>query len=379
MKEKWDLYIPFLERTFQMLKPNGMMTYIIPDAYNSNKYSEASHDLFLREATIRRIDFCSGIDIFDAGVHNTILFFSKQFGGASIPLRVLHSAPDVEQFFTDYQILPSRSQREMGPSLFKPQERIGATRFDHVVLSRICYISKGMAIHAHEVKAPGEFKAEDLVASRRDARHPKQYVEGKDIERWATRPNRFLEYGTTRSPKKLSRPTFPELFEVPAKLISMDIAAERTVVTLDKSKLFHNHSAWSFVPWHFLKGIKNRSIKKTAVYRSEVKAATMPEITRDDLEIISLSFKAEYLVAVMNSSFAQHWLSAERRNILHLYPDDWKQLPIPVASKAEQHSISSLVTKLCESIQSGAPSTEISSIEAKIDATVNDVIRRAAR
>jgi len=236
-----------------------------------------------------------------------------------------------------------------------------------------------MAIHAHEVKAPGEFKAEDLVASRRDARHPKQYVEGKDIERWATRPNRFLEYGTTRSPKKLSRPTFPELFEVPAKLISMDIAAERTVVTLDKSKLFHNHSAWSFVPWHFLKGIKNRSIKKTAVYRSEVKAATMPEITRDDLEIISLSFKAEYLVAVMNSSFAQHWLSAERRNILHLYPDDWKQLPIPVASKAEQHSISSLVTKLCESIQSGAPSTEISSIEAKIDATVNDVIRRAAR
>jgi len=114
MKEKWDLYIPFLERTFQMLKPNGMMTYIIPDAYNSNKYSEASHDLFLREATIRRIDFCSGIDIFDAGVHNTILFFSKQFGGASIPLRVLHSAPDVEQFFTDYQILPSRSQREMG-------------------------------------------------------------------------------------------------------------------------------------------------------------------------------------------------------------------------------------------------------------------------
>jgi len=379
LKEKWDLYIPFLERTFQMLKPSGMMTYIIPDSYNSNKYSEASHDLFLREATIHRIDFCSGVNIFNAGVHNTILFFRKQFGGASIPRRVLHTAPDVEQFLADYQILPSCSQLEMGPSLFKPQERIGATRFDHVVLWRICYISKGMALHAHEEKAPGEFKAEDLISSRRDARHPKQYVEGKDIERWATNPTKFLEYETSRSPKKLSRPTFPELFEVPTKLISMDIAAERTVVTLDKSEVFHNHSAWSFVPWHLLKGVKNRSIKKTAVYRSEVKAATMPAITRDDLEKISLSFTAEYLVAVMNSSFAQQWLSAERRNKLHLYPDDWKQLPIPVASKDEQKMMVGLVTKLCASIQSGAKSEEISSIEAKIDAAVNDVIRRTSK
>jgi hypothetical protein len=118
LKEKWDLYIPFLERTFQMLKPCGMMAYIIPDAYNSNKYSEASHDLFLREATIHRIDFCSGVNIFNAGVHNTILFIRKQVGPDSIPMRVLHSAPDVEQFLNERQELTSRSQLEMGEALF---------------------------------------------------------------------------------------------------------------------------------------------------------------------------------------------------------------------------------------------------------------------
>jgi adenine-specific DNA-methyltransferase len=280
---------------------------------------------------------------------------------------------------SESQVLNTHSQSEMGQALFKPQVRSKATTFDYIILERTCYISVGMVLNSHETKAPGEFIAEDLISTKSDARHPKRYVEGKDIERWATTRNSFLEYGTRRSPGKVRRATFPELYEVPVKLISMDIAAAQPVVTLDRTGLFHNHSAWSFVPWHLLKGVKNRSIKKTAVYRSEVKAATMPKITRDDLEKISLLFMAEYLVAVMNSSFAQQWLSAERRNKLHLYPDDWKQLPIPVASKDEQHAISRLVTKLCESIQSGAKPTETSSIEAKIDAAVNDVIRRTSR
>ena len=154
----------------------------------------------------------------------------------------------------------------------------------------------------------------------------------------------------------------------------MDIAADRTVVTLDKSQLFHNHSAWSFVSWHLLKGVTNRSIKKTAVYRNEVTSATMPETTRDELEKISKSFMAEYLVAVMNSNFAQQWLSGERRNKLHLYPDDWKQLPIPVASSDEQRAVARLVVKLCDKISGGATVAEIASIEAKIDSAVNDII-----
>ena len=159
----------------------------------------------------------------------------------------------------------------------------------------------------------------------------------------------------------------------------MDIAADRTVVTLDKSQLFHNHSAWSFVPWHLLKGVKNRSIKKTAVYRNEVTSATMPEITRDERKKISKSFTAEYLVAVMNSGFAQQWLSGERRNKLHLYPDDWKQLPIPVVSGDEQRAVARLVTKLCDKIGGGASGAEIAAIEAKIDSAVNDIIKRTSK
>jgi restriction endonuclease S subunit len=100
---------------------------------------------------------------------------------------------------------------------------------------------------------------------------------------------------------------------------------------------------------------------------------------RDEYEEISKHYDPKYLLAVMNSTFARNFLNERRSSKLDIYPDDWKQLPIPVASKDEQHAISRLVTKLCESIQSGAKSTELSTIEAKIDAAVNDVIRRTSR
>ena len=65
LHEKWGLYIPFLERAFQKLRANGQMIFIIPDAYNSNKYTLKSHEFFLKNSTVARIDFCSEIAIFE--------------------------------------------------------------------------------------------------------------------------------------------------------------------------------------------------------------------------------------------------------------------------------------------------------------------------
>ena len=53
-----------------------------------------------------------------------------------------------------------------------------------VPLNKICYITKGMVVHADEKRAPGAFKMKDLVSNTRDQRHPKPFVEGKHLERW---------------------------------------------------------------------------------------------------------------------------------------------------------------------------------------------------
>ncbi len=59
--EKWDLYIPFLERSYQLLRETGEMAFIISDAYNVAKYAHRSHQFFVQATSIKRIDFCSDI------------------------------------------------------------------------------------------------------------------------------------------------------------------------------------------------------------------------------------------------------------------------------------------------------------------------------
>ncbi len=87
--EKWDLYIPFLERAFQLLATSGRMTYIVSDSYCTAKYARKSHSFFLTKSWLERIDFCSDIDLFDAGINNVIIHFSKKEGGElHTPVRV---------------------------------------------------------------------------------------------------------------------------------------------------------------------------------------------------------------------------------------------------------------------------------------------------
>jgi hypothetical protein len=124
-----------------------------------------------------------------------------------------------------------------------------------------------MVIHADDRQAQGLFRAEDVVSEIKDGAHPKPYVEGKDIVRWAVNRMRFLEYGTQRAPAMFSRPTFPELHHAKEKLLALRMCGDKPAVHYDDLQLFSNHTVTVLVPWHLLKGVVNRSIDKSAKYR----------------------------------------------------------------------------------------------------------------
>ena len=141
------------------------------------------------------------------------------------------------------------------------------------------------------------------------------------LDRWQAARNKWLEWGTKRAPSLFSRPTFPEIYSAPEKMISIDLAAGlgEQKVAYDANQLRHNHSAWSFVPWHYLKDVRNRSLKKSARYADEAKPGdNLPD--RGKLETLSRCFDAKYLVAVMNSKVARRYLMKHRRSNIHLFP-----------------------------------------------------------
>ena len=336
--EKWDLYIPFIERSYKLLKPGGFTTLIVSDAYCHSKYAQKSQNWFLKNSRILRLDFFSKVKIFDAAVRNVTYLFQQAEGSKQKPERRVHY-PE----FGAINLLPTNAQRELTYRVFFPED----TDFQSplvltVTLYEICYITKGMVVHAHEKKARGEFELRDLVSDVRDEDHPKPFVEGKHLARWLPATNKWLEWGTERAPDLFSRPTFPELYRVKEKLISVDMAAgvEKLRVVYDDQKLYHNHSAWSFIPWRSLSGVRNRSIKKQTRYSDEMPHPDLPQ--REELEDTSRRFAVKFLLGVMNSTAARDFLRAHRRSNIHLYPDDWKKLPIPDVSLSNKNQLLNL-------------------------------------
>ena len=237
-------------------------------------------------------------------------------------------------------------------------------------LDSICYISVGMVAHADEKVAQGAFELDDLVSDIRDAKHPKPFVEGKHLERWLPADQKWLEWGTDRAPALFRRQTFPQLYTASEKLISVDMSAgvAKLRVAYDDKQLLHNHSAWSFVPWHALAGVRNNSLKKAARYRGE--KPPRPDLPkREELEATSRRFAVKYLLGVMNSAAAQDFLRANRRSNIHLYPDDWKKLPIPDVPPAEQQPIAALVDQILTAKRADLPA-DLTALEVDLNARV---------
>jgi hypothetical protein len=123
-----------------------------------------------------------------------------------------------------------------------------------------------------------------------------------------------------------------------------------------------------FVLWHSLAGVRNNSIKKAARYRGE--KPPRPDLPkREELEATSRRFAVKNLLAVINSSTARDSLRANRRSNIHLYPDDWKKLPIPDATPKQQDPIVELVDKILNTLRSD-PHADVSRMETELDEKV---------
>jgi adenine-specific DNA-methyltransferase len=167
--EKWDLFVPFIEKGFKLLKNSGITTMIVSDAYCHSKYAQKSQSWFLKNSRILRLDFCADLKIFDAAVHNVIYFFQQADGTHHTPERRAH-----RETFGKVTTLPSDEQKKLTHRAFFPEDgETQAFACTTICLDVICYISKGIVVHANEKVAQGAFELNDRGAdSHGKARQP---------------------------------------------------------------------------------------------------------------------------------------------------------------------------------------------------------------
>ncbi|MFX0063987.1 MAG: Eco57I restriction-modification methylase domain-containing protein, partial [Candidatus Hermodarchaeota archaeon] len=329
--EKWDLYVAFIELGFWLLKPQGILTYIVSDAFCTAKYAKKSRDLLLKSGFLYQIDFFPDIILFEeVGVNSIILHYQKGQNIQNLPTkRAIHKTMD------EIERIESLNPAEIGELIFRQDLNLDLLKLNAIKLKlgEICFISKGMVLNSDEKKYKSEFKKEDLISSLKNEIHSKEYITGSFIHPYYLSEIKYLEWNTDRVPHKISRPTFPELYIYPKLLVSRigckAVYDEKGILTDDNVNII--------VPRHYLRNIENRVLKR-----------------REERNLIrnfadkSTRFDLRFICAIINSRLGQNYLNAVRQHRMknYIYPNELKRLPIPDISLEDQRMIVDLVIEI---------------------------------
>ena len=324
---KWDLYIPFLELSIKLTKSNSLCSFIIPDAYCHAEYGRASLEYMKTHHYLAMIDYFPNVEVFEnVGVKSVIVNFDIR--GTSKFSQRIHDANHqyTEKALDNY---PENLRIDAKQRMLSGKKAV-------IPLGGICYITKGIVGNSDEKQFKGEFLVGDLLSDTKDNIHTKLYYEGKDISSWYLQRERYIEYGTERSPSKWSRKGFVEMFEGSPKLVTMRSPGSIPRTFLDCNNGYFNESAIGFKRWIDLKGIENNSISKSYNDNAE----------REKNEIISANYSYSALLAFFNSTLIRYELNAERRSNIHIYPDDWKRLALPNVTSEQLSTLDSLANTM---------------------------------
>ncbi len=331
LHSKWDLYIPFMELGIQLLHDAGHFSMIVPYPLTNQIYGKKLREFLTEKNDMYKIADLNDVKIFEATVKNCIPFVCKMPSGKKTEVVGICAGKFVSKFTLSYEQLV-QDQKSKVWNLVLRKSIIHKFKQLHV-LGDYCYISYGLRPNSDERDAQGEFKKKDLISETVDDIPRRKYIEAKDTGKYEIIRVRYLEYGTLRSPGRLTRPTFPELYEHPKLLFN--VLGELQGAFDEEGVYVHNHSLIACVLWKDLVGVYNKSIQS-----SIKKFSTM---TRYDMEKLSETVDLKFLLAVMNSKFAAELLRDQRSGDYHIYPEHIRNIPIPNATLQEQEGIIKLV------------------------------------
>ena len=344
-----DIYIAFLEKSIAILSTNGIMGFILPYAFTTQKYGEKMRQILIENHNIREIVDASSYRIFEnAIVYNVILTVGNHKVQDHTKVRLHHSNADFderggEEFLIDQHAFAKLkdSRLETNPLVFdslKVKEKIWeqAVRFD-----QICLVAYGARLN-HRSKKLGK----DHYISQLPTSSSKQFCEGKNIERYSFSQAGWLNY----APDEHYNPMFSELFEN-KKLMFIRIVKEQLRFAYDDESFYNSHTVVNCVRLDLLSKASHVSARRA------VRGAD-----------ISLAKKYDYrfLLGVLNSNFTNWYFRNFLSDGLNFYPNDAKELPIPNVAPEKQISIIELVDQILDAKHIN-PNADTSALENEID------------
>ena len=335
--QKWDLYIPFIEKSLQLLKDGGIYSPIVPYPVTNQNYAKQIRQIIINNYDLFEITDLKGIKVFEsATVTNCILFIKKGLPRNRVCISNFNlKQNNIKVVFTKSYTELVQDEQTVVWNL--TQEIRNVNRHANMyVLGDFCYISVGMVLNSDENSNDEKFTKADLISEMEDNVHWKKFIEAKDIEKYSINRIRYLEYGTKRCPSKVRRQTFPELYST-KKLLFNRLGSLQVVVD-KKGNYTTSDAMFVAILWEDLHGVENKSI--TASIKK------FSHYTRNEMEKFSEKINLLYILAIMNSHYANILLTNIRGGDYHIYPEHIRNIPIPSASKEQQQPIIDLVDQI---------------------------------
>ncbi|WKZ48839.1 MAG: N-6 DNA methylase [Anaerolineales bacterium] len=298
-----DIYIAFLGRAFELLKPNGILSFIIPRSFLNETYAKKIRLEFLKNSEIVEVVDFQGIKVFEeATVTNVILVIKKKDSSGEIPIR--HWQDEKWQKLSVENVLKS-ADASIRPELVGVTPVIIDKSRQHAILAGdICYVSYSVAAHS-EVEGK---KKDAYIFNQKKNKKCKRFVEARELSRYKIDYlGRWLEY----DPKIVRRPGLPELFESPKIMVRDVVGQQGLICSYDDSGFYADYSVVCLTLKSNLKNVASRRIT----------------FTEDELTIAE-QYSIFYVLGLLNSSLMKFIFKMAIGGGLHVYPDNIRQLPI---------------------------------------------------
>lgn len=360
---KWDLYVPFVEQYHRLLseRPEARACLVTIESISTAPYAQKLRELLLGGAILHDIVFAEGLRLFEDASWQDNVIFSYSKAEPATEHHVRRWTAQKVGGTLKLETLDEQLQKQLtSETVFNRRPRIELSLKKTVPLETICYVTKGMVLHSNERLKEGEillapasydparfdemlvedlgeggkrirhksFVRDDLIAQKPDEIHVRPYLDSREVLRGGIGRKRWLEYGPhTRCPARVSRPTFPELYDRP-KIVFGAFVGVAVDDGEDDGFAMVPHTVRLAILWHRLSGVENRSL---ATARDQL-ASTQRYDPRT-----SKAISEWYLCALALSEPIQAWMYSRKRSMKgDVYPEDIKEIPIKILSPRKQ-------------------------------------------
>ena len=327
-KGRTDIYVAFIERTLQILKTNGVFSFIIPYPYTNQNYGTLSRKMLIEEFYVKEILDTSEYSVFDtASVKNIILSVVKSKPSNKTVVKRAKSKDNFnDNIFTSF-IIDQKDFINLKDFRFETKDITSALHLKPLIwsnairLDEICLIAYGARLN-HKTKT---INKEHYVRSEYSDGY-KPFTEGKNIERFYYSQYGWLNY----QPSEHYNSMFPELFEN-EKLFFINVVKDKLRFAYDNKHFYNSHTVINCVKWDLLSEANHITVRRN-ISKTKINTAK--------------NYNYLFLLGILNSNLINWYFNNFLSESLHFYPDDAKELPIVKIDISQQTVFTNLVEYL---------------------------------